>query len=230
MKPMLIGHRGCRGIEPENTLRAIKNAMSIGADGVEIDVLLSKDKEAVVIHDDKLDRTTNGKGLVKNMTLKELRKLDAGKGEKIPVLQEVIDVVKDKIYLIIELKVKGTEKKVINHIKKNKLKNVIVISFIHSLVRNIKKIDKRIKTGCLFKTDSRDTVKIALDTNADFVFLQYKLVDKELVTKCYKKGIKVAVWNINGLKEIRKFSKLRLDIICSDKPDILINYFKNRKK
>ena len=227
---MIIGHRGCRGIEPENTLRAIQKAISIGVDGVEIDVRLSKDKEVIVIHDDKLDTTTNGKGFVKNLTLKELKKLDAGKGEKIPTLQEVINVVKDKIYLIIELKMKGTEKKVIDHIKKNKLKNVIVISFIHQLVRNVKKIDKQIKTGCLFKTDSRDPVKIAVDANADFVFLQYKLVDKELVTKCHKKGIKVAAWNINGLKEIRKFSKLGLDIICSDRPDILINYFKNRKK
>ncbi len=68
MKPMLIGHRGCKGIEPENTLRAIRKAISIGAGGVEIDVQLSKDKELVVIHDDKLDRTTNGKGLVKNLT------------------------------------------------------------------------------------------------------------------------------------------------------------------
>lgn len=230
MKPMLIGHRGCKGIEPENTLLGVKKAMSIDADGVEIDVHLSKDKELVVIHDDTLNRTTNGKGFVKNLILEELKKLNGGKGEKIPTLQEVIDLVKDKIYLIIELKVRGTEKKVIELIKKNKLRKVIVISFIHQLVKNVKKIDKKIKTGILFKDNQINPVVMAKNADSEFVFPKYKLVDKEFVVKCHKKGIRVAVWNINNLNELKQASKLGLDIICSNRPDILVNYFKNKRK
>ncbi len=230
MKSMLIGHRGCKDIEPENTLLAIKKAIAIGVDGVEIDVRLSKDKELVVIHDDTLDRTTNGKGFVKNLILKELKKLNAGKGEKIPTLQEVINVIKDRIYLLIELKAEGTEKSVVELIKKNKLKKAIIISFIHQLVKNVKKIDKKIKTGILFKDNQTDPVVMAKNTNSEFVFPKYELVDKEFVVKCHKKGIRVAAWNINNPDELKKASKLGLDIIYSNRPDILINYFKNKRK
>ena len=230
MKTMLIGHRGCKDIEPENTLLAIKKAIAIGADGVEIDVRLSKDKELVVIHDDTLDRTTNGKGFVKNLILKELKKLNAGKGEKIPTLQEVINVIKDKIYLIIELKDEGTEKRVVELIKKNKLKKVIMVSFIDQLVKNVKKIDKKIKTGILFKDNQIDPIVMAKNADSEFVFPKYKLVNKKFVVKCHKKGIRVAVWNINNLNELKQASKLGLDIICSNRPDILVNYFKNKRK
>lgn len=106
---MLMGHRGAKALEPENTLLSIKRALEIGVDAVEIDVHLTKDQEIVVIHDSTVDRTTNRTGPVGSYTLEDIRKLDAGKGEKIPTLVEVIGLTKGKAKLVIELKEKGTE-------------------------------------------------------------------------------------------------------------------------
>ncbi len=228
MTPLIIGHRGCKDIEPENTLLGIKKAVSLGVDGVEIDVHLSKDKELVVIHDETVDRTTNGKGYVKDLTLKEIKTLDARKGEKIPTLNEVVSLIQDKILLTIELKVPGTEKKVVDLIKKNKLKKVMVISFIHQLVKNVKKIDKTITTGVLFAAKPIDPADLAKKADANFVVPQYKPVDKEFVAQCHKKGIKVSVWNIDNIEELKKYANIGLDIIGSNRPDIIINYFKGK--
>ncbi|HID15455.1 MAG TPA: glycerophosphodiester phosphodiesterase, partial [Candidatus Atribacteria bacterium] len=104
-KFLVVAHRGASAYEPENTLRAIRRAIEIGADVVEIDVRLTKDGYPVVIHDETVDRTTNGSGLVNEFSLDELRKLDAGKGEKIPLLSEVLDLVAGKINVFIEIKV-----------------------------------------------------------------------------------------------------------------------------
>ncbi|MBU1163058.1 MAG: glycerophosphodiester phosphodiesterase, partial [Proteobacteria bacterium] len=135
---MIMGHRGAAALEPENTLLSIRKAMEIGVDAVEIDVHLSKDKEIVVMHDSTLDRTTNGTGPVNNYTLSELKKYDAGKGETIPTLQQVMELTDKKVSLVIELKEKDTEKIVVEQIKKNKIEdNVYVISFWHRLVKNV---------------------------------------------------------------------------------------------
>jgi len=229
MEIKIVGHRGCRDIEPENTLLGIKKAMELGVDAVEIDVHLSKDNELVVIHDPSVDRTTNGKGLVKDMSLKELKKLDAGKGEKIPTLEEVIELIDGKIVLVIELKAEGTEKKVVEFINKNKLKNVIVISFFHQLVKNVKELDKDIKTGVLFSANPIDPVQLAENAGAEYVFPHYKWVDKDFVDKCHKKGIKVSAWNIDTLEELKDFLKLGVQTIGSNRPDILIKYYNKGK-
>jgi len=89
----IIGHRGSCGEFPENTVLGIKEAIKNDVDGVEIDVRLTKDNQLVVIHDETVDRTTNGEGKVENLTLKEIKELDAGDGEKIPTLQEIMDLI-----------------------------------------------------------------------------------------------------------------------------------------
>src|SRR5918911_2208376 len=93
MNQYLVGHRGAAGLAPENTIKAFKKGLEVGADTVECDIQLSKDEELVVIHDHTLNRTTNKKGRVKDYTLEELKQLDAGEGEQIPTLSEVVDLV-----------------------------------------------------------------------------------------------------------------------------------------
>ncbi|MEO0143058.1 MAG: glycerophosphodiester phosphodiesterase family protein [candidate division WOR-3 bacterium] len=100
----IIGHRGARGIEPENTIRSFKKAIELKVDYIECDVHLTKDGHIVLIHDHTLDRTTNGTGYVNDYSFDAIRKLDAGKGEKIPTLQELIDLIKGKVKAHIELK------------------------------------------------------------------------------------------------------------------------------
>ncbi len=231
MRPLIIGHRGCKGLEPENTLLAIRKAISLNVDAIEIDVRLSKDNELVVIHDSRVDRTTNGKGHVKNLTLREIKKLDAGKGERVPTLQEVIDIIKNKVFLLIELKTSKTEKKVVDLIRKNKIKRTsFVISFMPELIMNVKRLDRGIKTGILFTSRFINPVKKARKTKANLVMPLYKIVNKNFVDRCHKEGIKVFVWNIDNLKELRAYSKLNLDGIGSNRPDILVEYFKKNKQ
>ncbi|MCK5698787.1 MAG: hypothetical protein KAH93_02995, partial [Candidatus Aenigmarchaeota archaeon] len=120
----VTGHRGCAGLEPENTLRSFRKAVSLGVDLIEFDIRRTKDNHLVVIHDDTVDRTTNSKGYVKDYTLKDIKKLDAGKGEKIMTLQEVIDFLKNESPLMtIEIKEPDTLQEVLSVIKRNNLEN-----------------------------------------------------------------------------------------------------------
>jgi len=213
-------------LEPENTLLSIKKAIEIGVNAVEIDVHLSKDKEIVVIHDSTLDRTTNGTGPVGNYTLSELKKLNAGKGETIPTLKEVMELTGKKIRLVIELKEKDTEKIVVEQIKKNGLKdNVYVISFWHRLVKNVKEMDSGIKTGVLLVGCPVDT-SIADKISADVLVMKYTFIDAEFVELSHKNDLKVFIWNIDDPDIIKPFVDIGVDGIGSNNPGILVDYFK----
>jgi len=193
---------------------------------VEIDVHLSKDKEIVVIHDSTLDRTTNGTGPVGNYTLSELKKLNAGKGETIPTLKEVMELTGKKIRLVIELKEKDTEKIVVEQIKKNGLKdNVYVISFWHRLVKNVKEMDSGIKTGVLLVGCPVDT-SIADKISADVLVMKYTFIDAEFVELSHKNDLKVFIWNIDDPDIIKPFVDIGVDGIGSNNPGILVDYFK----
>lgn len=160
-KPIIIGHRGAASLAPENTLASFKKAWEKGAEMVELDVHRTKDGHLVVIHDDKVDRTTDGKGLVKNLTLKEIKALDAGswfsyefKGEKVPTLEEVMDWSCGKIYLDIEVKnstqYPGIEKDIAGLIEKKKMeKDVIVTSFDPGCIKKLEKLNDEISSGAL---------------------------------------------------------------------------------
>ncbi|MBA3017843.1 MAG: glycerophosphodiester phosphodiesterase [Proteobacteria bacterium] len=223
---MIMGHRGAAALEPENTLLSIRKAMEIGVDAVEIDVHLSKDKEIVVMHDSTLDRTTNGTGPVNNYTLSELKKYDAGKGETIPTLQQVMELTDKKVSLVIELKEKDTEKIVVEQIKKNKLEdNVYVISFWHRLVKNVKEMDGNIKTGVLLVGCPVDT-SIADRISADVLVMKYTFVDAEFVELSHKNGLKVFIWNIDDPNLVKPFADMGVDGIGSNNPGILVDYFR----
>ena len=227
---MIMGHRGAAALEPENTLLSIRKAMEIGVDAVEIDVHLSKDKEIIVIHDSTLDRTTNGRGPVSNYTLSELKKYDAGKGETIPTLQDVMDLTDGKIKLVIELKEKGPERFVVEQIRRNGLEdNVYVISFWHRLVKNVKEMDGNIKTGVLLVGCPADT-SIADRISADALVMKYTFVDEEFVGLSHKNGLKVFIWNIDDSDLIKPFADMGIDGIGSNNPGILVDYFRRFKR
>ncbi|HUV02606.1 MAG TPA: glycerophosphodiester phosphodiesterase family protein [Desulfobacteria bacterium] len=147
----VIAHRGARAEEPENTLRAVKRAAECGADAVEVDVRFSSDQEPVVIHDETLDRTTNGSGAVSEQTFEQLRTLDAGNGEKIPTLSKVLSLVKALgRELVIELKEPGTEERVVREIvRAGRERNVVIASFFHSLLLRMKELAPDLKTNVI---------------------------------------------------------------------------------
>jgi glycerophosphoryl diester phosphodiesterase len=223
---MIMGHRGAAALEPENTFLSISRAMEIGVDAVEIDVHLSRDKELVVIHDATVDRTTNGRGLVGSYTLEELKKLDAGKGETIPTLQEVMDLIDKKVKLVIELKEEGAEKAVVELINGNDLvDDVYVISFWHRLVKRVKEIDGRIKTGVLLVGCPVDT-SVATQACADALVMRYTFVDRPFVEMAHKDAIKVFIWNIDELSLVKPYADMGVDGIGSNDPRVLVEYFR----
>ncbi|HEV8289339.1 MAG TPA: glycerophosphodiester phosphodiesterase family protein [Candidatus Norongarragalinales archaeon] len=219
MKPLVIGHRGASGELPENTMAAFKRAFDEGADGVELDVHLSKDGVPVVIHDETLARTTNSTGLVRSKTLKELRELDAGKGEKIPTLEEVLKlVVSKKKLVLIELKADGSPAPVVDVICKLKARErVIVPSFHKHLVREMKKIEPEIETGLIVATPI-DYVATLNDLKAENAMLLSILANKSVVEKLHAAGKKVFVWTINKQPDAKKAKSIGVDGIVTNFP------------
>jgi glycerophosphoryl diester phosphodiesterase len=223
---MIMGHRGAAALEPENTLRSISRALEIGVDAVEIDVHLTRDHELVVIHDETVDRTTNGKGAVSMYDLSVLRALDAGKGEKVPTLQEVIDMVRGKVMLVIELKAPDTYGPVVDAITKNDFfKESCVISFWHDMVRDAKELDQRVQTGVLFVGCPVDTA-VALHAGADAVVMRYSFVHKKFVEKAHRDGLKVLIWNIDDPERLPPYVAMGVDGIASNDPRVLVDYFR----
>lgn len=214
-KMHIIAHRGASFYEPENTLRAIKRAIEMKADFVEVDVRMSMDKELVIMHDAYIDRTTNGYGLVKYKTLRELKKFDAGHGEEIPTLGEVIDFVKDKVGLVIEIKEPGTEKEIAKKIENNK--NVILTSFYHESIKNVSKLNSDLDTGIIFVGQPVNVHKLAFDANASIIFPSYRYMNEKMVKQAKEHGITIYPWAIDDIEIFEKFAEIGVTGIVTNK-------------
>ena len=217
-----ISHRGASAYEPENTLRAIRRALEYAVDMVEVDVRETKDEEIVVIHDETLERTTNGRGHVHQTSFSELRKLDAGKGERIPTLQEVIDLVKGRVGLIVELKDPGTTDKVAEILSKNNfVDQTLVTSFIHSAVKTIKELNPQLKTGVIFRSAPIKPSQLALDANANALFPYHKYVTTRMIGDAHSNHLTINVWTVDTREEIEHYARIGVDGIVTNRPDLL---------
>jgi len=224
----VIGHRGAAGLEPENTLRSVRRAVELGVDRVETDVRVSKDGRLVIMHDETVDRTTNGHGYVSELTFDELRSLDAGMGEKIPTLKEILEFTMGKAKLEIELKVPEATEPTIQLVEElNAEKDVIVISFIHDLLERVHDLSPNIKTGALFFDVPKDILQRALKVHASSIHVYYRNVNSELVREAHRSRLEVAVWNPNKIEDMREMIGLDVDAIGSDRPDILIQLLRD---
>ncbi|MDQ1279323.1 MAG: glycerophosphoryl diester phosphodiesterase [Thermoproteota archaeon] len=224
---IITGHRGAGFLEPENTIRAMQRAIQLGVDQIEIDAHLTKDKKIAVIHDSSLDRTTNGHGFVGNYTLDELKQLDAGKGEKIPTLQEIIDVVRGKVTLQIELKELNVTDQVVKEVIENKLsEDVVVSSFWHQAVRRVKEINSKVKTGVLFTCSPIDVVQLARNAKADAIHPNVNYVNAVMVDEAHREGLTVRAWNADDEKLMIKILQMNVDALGSNRPDLLLKLLK----
>jgi len=223
--PKIMGHRGAKAYEPENTLRSIRRALEMGVQGVEIDVHLSQDGHLVVIHDATVDRTTNGRGRVAEMTWTELRRLDAGLGEALPSLEEVVEVVRGRAYLFVEMKDPRAVRPLAAFFARHHLfGEASVISFWHPALRELRQQEPRLKTGVLFVGCPVDPAGLARAAQAQALVLNYQYVTPELVQAARGAGLQVSVWNIDTVAELLPLLPLNLDYVGSNAPDILINY------
>ena len=227
MLVVVTGHTGAGFLEPENTIRSILRAIDLGVDQVEIDVHLTKDWKLAVIHDATLDRTTNGHGLVSDYTLAELKQFDAGKGERIPTLQEVIDIIRGKVTLQIELKELDVVDLVVEEIEQNKMaEEVVVTSFWHQAVKRVKEINSRIETEVLFVCSPIDAVQLARNAKADALHPNLNFVEVSMVDEAHRHDLKVRVWNADDERQITRMVDLGVDAIGSNRPDLLLKLLK----
>ena len=213
----VIAHRGASFLEPENTIRSIERAVKMGADFVEVDVRKSKDNKLVIMHDADINRTTDGKGLVKDHTVQELKNFDAGKGETIPTLDEVIECVKDRIGLVIEIKEPGTEGKVLEKIDENNLENVILTSFYHKSIKNTRKMNPSVDAGIIFTCQPVDVNQMASNACANIIFPSYRYMNEDMVKQAHENGISVYPWTVDDKGMFEKLVEMGVDGIVTNK-------------
>ncbi len=227
---MIIAHRGASGYEPENTLLSFKKAMELKADMIELDVYASKTGELVVIHDNTVDRTTNGKGNVWDLSFKELRSLDAGKGEKIPVLEEVLDLLNGQIKVNLELKGPGVAKPVFKLIEKYvaekrwSYSNFYISSFNHPMLKEFISLtpkDSGIRICPLICGIPAGLAGFAVQFNAYSINISADFINADIVNDAHNRGIKILVYTINDLDELQRIKSLGIDGIFTDYPDVI---------
>jgi len=218
---IIIAHRGASEYEPENTFSSYEKAIEMGAQMIEFDVRLSLDNKLVSIHDGKVNRTTNGTGKVKDKTAKELKELDAGNGNKIPMIEDIFSRYAKKTKFVIELKDYHTEEPVLELIKEYKnIDDVYIVSFSKRILKNVKNLEPKITTGLIkfLPTNiSRDCKYCGADVIAVFRYF----INKKLVEKTNKQGLNLFAWTVNDPVQCMQFKKLGLTGVVTNKPDIL---------
>ena len=228
-------HRGFSSRYPENTILAFKEAIKIGANGIELDVHKSKDNVLVVIHDEDIIRTFKGAGEVKDYTLKELKEFKCRKKGfedndecVIPTLEEVLKLLVDnEIKLNIELKTdvihyENIEKDTIDLVNRYKMSHRVVLSsFNYESLKICKKIDSRFKTAALYDRRRKDIVSYAKSIKVDAINPRLDLASKKLIKEAHKEGLKINVFTINNKWFMKRLIKMGVDGIFTDKPDIL---------
>ena len=221
----IMGHRGAPADEPENTRRSFSRALAVGVAAVELDVQLTKDGRLAVIHDETLDRTTNGRGLVQDFTLAELQQLDAGRGEPIPSLEEVLNLVQGRAHLLVELKEPEAAAALLSFFREHQaFGDATVISFWHPALQAMKEAEPRLRTGALMVGCPADPVGLARAARADALVLQYAYVTADLVTAAHQHGLQVYLWNIDSLEAVKPYLHMNPDFIGSNRPDVLVEY------
>jgi len=224
VRPFVVGHRGAAGHEPENTLRSFSKAIEMGVQYVETDIRETMDGELVVMHDPKVDRTTNGKGLVRELTLAEIRNLDAGKGEKIPLFSEVMDAVKGrKGGLIVEIKEPGTEERISSALEARGLaRHSIIVSFFHRSILKVKKTHPELRCGVIYSGQPVRPWRLALDARAEILVPNYNYVSTEMVDESHEHGLLVQAWTVNNRRDAEAMIAAGVDGIASDVPDVVL--------
>lgn len=224
-KLLAIAHRGAELHAPENTVLAIEKAIAMGADAIEIDVQVCRTGEAVVIHDKTVDRTTNSTGDVSLFSMDELRQLDAGQGQRIPRLMDLLRATKQACPFFIELKTVKAAKpvaEVIDHLVQIRgwhYRELIVISKLHQSLALLHTINPRIITGASLSQLPESMAAVGDITGSRYVLPEISILNKPFMDDAKKRGVKVITWTCNSDAEIAKAKSLGVDGIISSRFD-----------
>jgi glycerophosphoryl diester phosphodiesterase len=244
LKTLVFAHRGASKHYPENTMIAFKKAHEIGAEGIELDVQLTKDNVPVVIHDEHVKRTTNGTGFVKDFTLEKIKKLDAGSwfapkfhNETIPTLEEVLKWIKDTpLQLNIELKndevdYEGLEKIVYHLVKKYELLDrVIFSSFDHYSMQKLLKIDTSLNVAPLQSSRMVEPWNYAKNLGAKSMHIRFTSLNEKTIKAFHKHDIQIRTYTVNRSFWMRKFISWGIDAIMTDMPEKALQVRDSQKR
>lgn len=232
----IIAHRGVSQVKPENTLLALEMAIDSNCDGIEFDVQLTKDNIPVIIHDETIDRTSNGKGYVSNYTLEQLKKYNFGinfnyQGVTIPTLNEFLQLTIQKKYsklLNIEIKndilhYPNIEEKILDLVLKYNLQDqVLFSSFNHQSMFRMRKLSETVNIALLYE-DTSPNLNELIKINAYSAHFNVKMASKELLESLNQKNIKSFFYTVNDPVEIKRLLDMGVDGIFSDNPQIASN-------
>lgn len=235
MNNLCVAHRGFSGKAPENTRAAIQMAMDEPfVEWLEIDVQLTRDGVPVVIHDFSVDRTTNGRGKVKDLTWQDIRRMDAGawkgrqfRGEQIPSLDEVLQLVKGRLKVNIELKTSGNmypglEEKVLGCVQTHDmLSDVVLTSFEPKALVTAKELEPKVRTGLIIDSHPRNLLSRLTRMKCTFLSIGYSHLDASFAAELVRNGITPMAWTVDDPKSMRSLARMNPEImICTNRPDI----------
>ncbi|MFX1262743.1 MAG: glycerophosphodiester phosphodiesterase [Promethearchaeota archaeon] len=218
---LVMGHRGSPIAAPENTLRSYEIAMQSGVDMIEVDVWGSADGQLVCMHDPDVSATTNGVGMIEELTIEEIKSLDAGEGEEVPLLEEVLDLIQGRIGINIDLKSFGVEEQILELvIERGMLDSTIISSFFLVSIEIVKELNKDVQTGAIFQLGMEEMVKHTLNVGANAIHPVLPDVTNDLVNQAHEAGLKVNVWGADDEADMRRILKWGVDGIITDFPKV----------
>lgn len=216
----IYGHRGAPAEYPENTLAGFRRAMEVGVEGIELDVHLSRDGVPVVLHDETVARTTNGSGAVADMTVAELQALDAGEGERIPRLAEVLDLVGDAVLVDIEVKANAAGAAVLDELKGRDTRWVIS-SFDWDVLRYVRSVDNDAELWVLAMGATDEALATFAEVNATALALWQKAIDQDVAKMLVERSVPFWPWTVNNPAHAERLLEWGAFGICTDDPALL---------
>ena len=217
----MVAHRGASFWEPENSLAALEAAIRLGASHVEVDVRRCRDS-LLAFHDPTVDRTTDGRGSLAQLSLEEVKKLYLGVGQRVPTLEEALEAMRGRINPVIEVKEPGTEGEILRLVEElGLLDQALFVSFHHSALLNLKRLNPKASTGIIVRGEILTPVEAARRARAEWILPDHRHTTSQLVSKAKAEGLKVAAWVVNDRAEADRLLKLGVDALASDRPEIL---------
>jgi glycerophosphoryl diester phosphodiesterase len=219
----VIGHRGAAGLEPENTLRSYRKALELGVDVIECDVRLTRDGRTVLLHDDTVDRTTDGTGRVADLTFGQIRALDAGMGQKVPTLRELLDLAGGEVELHVELKDPAAMESVLEQLADAQLRSSAVLtSGSTDALEQVRAADDAIRLEHIFFDPPADAVKRALRVRAARISSHFTHLTRIFAAESHQNGLELIAWCPNTPADQQRAIAMGVDLVCTDRPDVLL--------
>jgi glycerophosphoryl diester phosphodiesterase len=219
----VVGHRGVAGLMPENTIKGFRYAIELGVDYVECDIHLSRDKQLVIMHDTTVDRTTNGHGAIRDLSAARIRTFDAGEGERVPTLDEVLECVQHEVHLLIELKGIGVERAAVEAVRAHAMEDEVTFSsFSLDRLAAVRAMGNEYRLRAILPNPSDFELARASDLKAVGIDIRYTHACLRTVEAAHALGLEVLAWNPDSWREQQAMIALGVDGVSSNRPDILL--------